>query len=46
MDKKDYLTDFELFSRYFFYDETLDLVFNRVSRARASAFNVSGLLMN
>ena len=44
MGKEDDLTDLELFSRYFFYDETLDLVFNRVSRARASAFNVSGFI--
>ena len=42
MQKEENLTDFELFSRYFLYDEVLDIVFNRVSRARASAFQVSG----
>ena len=36
------MKDFELFSQYFFYDETLDLVFNRVTRRRAAAFQVSG----
>ena len=44
MDKEEYSSDFELFSKYFLYDEVLDLVFNRVSRARASAFNVSGFI--
>ena len=44
MDNEDNLTDFELFSHYFFYDKTLDLVFNRVTRARASAFNVAGFI--
>ena len=40
--KEEDLTDFELFSKYFLYDEVLDTVFNRVHRARASAFQVSG----
>ena len=44
MKEEDNLTDFELFSHYFFYDEVLDLVFNRVTRARASAFNVAGFI--
>ena len=38
------MNDFELFSRYFFYDETLDLIFNRVTRKRAAAFQVSGFV--
>ena len=44
METEEILTDFELFSRYFLYDETLDTVFNRVSRRRASEFNVSGFV--
>ena len=38
------MNDFELFSKYFFYDETLDLVFNRVTRKRAAEFQVSGFI--
>ena len=38
------MSDFELFSKYFFYDSTLDLIFNRVTRKRATAFEVSGFV--
>ena len=38
------MNDFELFSKYFFYDETLSLIFNRITRKRATAFEVSGFV--
>ena len=38
------MNDFDLFRKYFFYDETLDLIFNRVTRKRATAFEVSGFV--